>query len=83
MHSYTEAQELALVAAIRDHADGVFQSSRERWEAIAEGVEGCDAAECVQRYRDLLARFRAALKVGSGVGRLHTCRVELCILARG
>ena len=53
---WTEAQELALVRALKQFGKELGQ---ERWAKIAEVVSGKSKAECFKRYKELQEAFKA------------------------
>jgi DnaJ family protein C protein 2 len=52
---WTEAQELALVQALKT----VPKDASDRWDQVAAAVEGRSKVECMKRFKELKASFKA------------------------
>ncbi|KAG2428866.1 hypothetical protein HYH02_014277 [Chlamydomonas schloesseri] len=61
---WTEAQELALVAALKQCPK---ELGTERWDAVAKLVPGRTKAQCFKRFKELREAFRSK-KAGGGGG---------------
>ena len=69
-NAWNADEEMALVNALATHPKGSAPSEKERWEAIASepGLDRRDALACVGRYKELLARVRAAKAAAGASG---------------
>ncbi|KAG2429463.1 hypothetical protein HYH02_014043 [Chlamydomonas schloesseri] len=62
---WTEAQEVALVAALKACPK---ELGTERWDAVAKLVPGRTKAQCFKRFKELREAFRSSKKAAGGGG---------------
>ncbi|KXZ42767.1 hypothetical protein GPECTOR_119g398 [Gonium pectorale] len=63
--AWSEAQELALVAALKQCPK---ELGAERWDAVSQLVPGKTKAQCFKRFKELREAFRSKKQAGGGDG---------------
>ena len=56
---WSQVQQQALEAALKNHPAASFADQKERWKAIAQAVPGKNKKQCVERFKSLRAALRS------------------------